>query len=75
MRIIIVGAGKVGYAVASLLAREKHDITVIDRDPETLSYVSNALDVVKEAATKVIGSNDEDAVAEFLSEIAEKQLM
>ena len=37
--------------------------------------VSNALDVVKEAATKVIGSNDEDAVAVFLSEIAEKQLM
>ena len=37
--------------------------------------VSNALDIVKEAATKVIGSNDEDAVAEFLSEIAEKQLM
>jgi len=37
--------------------------------------VSNALDVVKEAAAKVIGSNDEDAVAEFLSEIAEKQLM
>ena len=46
MRIIIVGAGKVGYAVASLLARERHDITVIDRDPETLAYVSNALDVI-----------------------------
>ena len=33
--------------------------------------VANALDVVKEAATKVIGSNDEDAVAEYLSRVAD----
>ena len=33
--------------------------------------VANALDVVKEAATKVIGSNDEDAVAEYLSAVAQ----
>ena len=32
--------------------------------------VANALDVVKEAATEVIGSNDEDAVAEYLSQVA-----
>ncbi len=30
MKIIIVGCGKVGYALAEELNEEKHDITVID---------------------------------------------
>ena len=32
MKIIIVGAGKVGYSVANMLSDEGHDITVIDRE-------------------------------------------
>ena len=46
MKIIIVGAGKVGYSVANMLSDEGHDITVIDRDPETISHLSNDLDVI-----------------------------
>ena len=30
MKIIIVGNGKVGYAIASQLAGEHHDITMVD---------------------------------------------
>ena len=30
MKIIIVGCGKVGYAIAQQLTQEKHDITVVD---------------------------------------------
>ena len=46
MKIIIVGAGKVGYSVASMLSDEGHDLTVIDRNPETISHLSNDLDVI-----------------------------
>ena len=46
MKIIIVGAGKVGYSVANMLSDEGHDLTVIDRNPETISHLSNDLDVI-----------------------------
>ena len=34
MRIIIIGAGEVGYYLAQKLSYEKHDLTLIDSDPE-----------------------------------------
>ena len=46
MKIIIAGAGKVGYSVAQMLEAEGHDLTVIERDAETVSRLSNELDVV-----------------------------
>lgn len=46
MKIIIAGAGKVGAAVASLLADEGHDITIIDRSAERIDTISNNLDVI-----------------------------
>lgn len=46
MKIIIAGAGKIGRSVAAILAQESHDITVIDRDGELISRLSNELDVI-----------------------------
>lgn len=46
MKIIIAGAGKIGHSVADILSEEGHDITVIDRDSDTISVLSNALDVI-----------------------------
>lgn len=46
MKIIIAGAGKVGYTVADSLSAEGHDLTVIDRDPNTITELSNNLDVI-----------------------------
>ena len=46
MKIIIAGAGKIGHSVAAILAEEGHDITVIDRDSELISLISNELDVI-----------------------------
>lgn len=46
MKIIIAGAGKVGYTVADSLSAEGHDLTVIDRDPGTVTDLSNNLDVI-----------------------------
>ena len=46
MKIIIAGAGRVGCVVAESLEAEGHDITLIDRDAETIEHVSNELDVI-----------------------------
>lgn len=46
MKIIIAGAGKVGSSIAKSLSREGHDITVIDRDADTIMRISNELDVI-----------------------------
>ncbi len=45
MRVIVVGAGEVGYHVAERLSNEKHDVVVVDVRPERLEYVQNHLDV------------------------------
>lgn len=46
MRIVIVGAGEVGYHVAKSLSAEGHDITVIEEDEERAQKVDNELDVI-----------------------------
>lgn len=46
MNIIIVGDGKVGYALAEQLTRENHSITVIDKNEEALRKADDTLDVM-----------------------------
>lgn len=46
MKIIIAGAGKIGNSLAEILVSEGHDITVIDRDPDTIQRISNTADVI-----------------------------
>ena len=45
MRIIIVGCGKVGAALAEQLSAEGHDLTLIDMSERRLGELSNTLDV------------------------------
>jgi len=45
MRIIIAGAGDVGYHLAKLLAYEEQDITLIDQNGETLNQAASNIDV------------------------------
>lgn len=45
MRIVITGAGEVGYHLAKLLANEAKDIYIIDQDEDRLNYVSSHIDV------------------------------
>ena len=44
MRVIIVGASKVGYALVRHVSREGHDVVVIDRDPERIDAITDAFD-------------------------------
>ena len=45
MRVVICGAGQVGYGIAEKLAAEKNDVSVIDLSPELIRNVRDALDV------------------------------
>ncbi len=45
MKIIIAGAGEVGFHLAKLLSYEAQDIILIDTDKESLSYADNHLDI------------------------------
>lgn len=45
MRIIILGAGRVGESVAESLVSERNDITVIDPDPQQLRGLEERLDL------------------------------
>lgn len=55
MKIIIAGAGEVGFHLAKLLSYESQDITLIDCNKENLSYADNHLDirVIKGDATSL----------------------
>ncbi|MEP4531859.1 MAG: Trk system potassium transporter TrkA [Cyclobacteriaceae bacterium] len=55
MRIIIAGAGDLGFHLAKLLAYENQDIILIDQDVSVLEYASNNLDVstIKGSSTSV----------------------
>lgn len=45
MRVIICGAGQVGYSIASYLSREENDVTVIDTHAQRISQINDELDV------------------------------
>lgn len=46
MRVVIVGAGKVGYTLAQHLVDENHDVVVIEDDEGRRNTVQNSLDVM-----------------------------
>lgn len=44
LRVVIVGAGEVGYNIAEQLILEKKDVVLIDKDPERTKIASSHLD-------------------------------
>ncbi len=59
MKILIIGAGEVGFHIASRLSVENKDVVVIDRDQEALRRVTDHTDV-----QVVVGSGSSPAVLE-----------
>ena len=45
MRVIICGAGQVGFGIAEKLSRENNDVTVIDQSPQLISAIRDTLEV------------------------------
>ena len=46
MKIVIIGAGQVGFRVAQSLAQDKHDIILIENNPEYATRAEENLDVI-----------------------------
>ncbi|NCO03228.1 MAG: Trk system potassium transporter TrkA [Alphaproteobacteria bacterium] len=69
MRVIVCGAGQVGFSIAAYLARENNDVTVIDNCPDKVERVNTMLDangVLGSASSPDIllnaGANDADMI-------------
>ena len=45
MKIVICGAGQVGWQIARHLASERNDVTVVDKDPDLVRRATDTLDV------------------------------
>ena len=45
MKIVVVGAGKVGYSLAQRLAQDQHDVYVIEKNGDRIKNLENNLDV------------------------------
>lgn len=46
MRVVVIGAGKLGYSIAELMSNEQYDVVFIDRDELRLEQAKNTLDVL-----------------------------
>lgn len=46
MNIIVVGAGTVGAAICTQLAKEGHNITLVDQNIAVMTEISNKLDII-----------------------------
>jgi len=67
MRILILGAGRVGESVAESLCSEQNDITLIDPDPDRLHQLEDRLDLrgvpgngIQPSVLKQAGAQDAD---------------
>ena len=45
MKILIVGAGKIGSSIAESLVSEANDITIVDTNPEHIAYLQSRFDL------------------------------
>ncbi len=45
MKVVICGAGQVGFNIARYLSSENNDVTVIDQSPELIGKINESLDV------------------------------
>ena len=46
MKIVVIGAGAVGYHLARTLSWEGHEVTIIDQDQKLVDRVSSSMDVL-----------------------------
>src|SRR5512137_1762887 len=67
MKILILGAGRVGESVAESLVSEQNDITVIDTDPQRLALLQDRLDLrgvvgngIQPSVLREAGADDAD---------------
>ena len=57
MRVVIMGASKVGITIASVLFKEGHKIAMIDLDEDAFNFIPDNLEV-----EKIVGSGTDPAI-------------
>jgi trk system potassium uptake protein TrkA len=69
MKIIIIGAGDVGFNIAQRLSEESHDVVMIEKDPVKIRHIQNVIDVqailgsgTNPTILKEAGINDSDII-------------
>ena len=45
MKIVVLGAGTVGSSISELLCRNRHNVTLVDSNPENIRLVKETMDV------------------------------
>jgi len=68
MRIVVLGAGTVGYSIARMLCANGHTVTVVDVDPQHARMVNETLD-----AKVVVGSASQSSVL-FQAEVLDADI-
>ena len=71
MRVIICGAGQVGWQIARHLSGERNDVTVVDNNPELVRRITDTLDVQGVAEVAGVPPYLAFAVQELLSNVEE----
>ncbi|WP_304405362.1 NAD-binding protein, partial [Turicimonas muris] len=69
MRILILGAGKVGASVAGNLVSESNDITIVDKDKNKINEIQGMYDlqgIVGDATSPSFLADDGAADADIL---------
>ena len=69
LKIVIVGAGEVGYNLAKSLSKENYDITVIDINPKKCQRIKNSIDakvIVGDGASQRILQNIDMSQVDYL---------
>ncbi len=65
MRIVIIGAGKVGSTLAFQLVKEGHEVLVVDTDQDRLNELQNMTDIMtlcgNGASTEILGEAEVDS--------------
>ena len=64
MKIIIVGAGKVGSALTQQLSADGHNVTVVDQDPQLIDNIINIYDVMGVCGNGAVYSVQKEAEVE-----------
>lgn len=54
MKVIICGAGQVGWQIARHLSGERNDVTVVDSNPDLVRRATDTLDVQESLASRAI---------------------
>ena len=69
MHVIVVGCGRVGSQLATMLAGENHDVVVIDKDPESFRRLGSEFNGV---TVRGLGF-DEDVLTEAGATTTDRQ--